>query len=86
MDSETSKTYSERMMSFVTDPDVAKLDQKYDPYLDIHEIGDILDTCDVIQNPPDEPITGKLIWKTDHDYSTELKRDIIELYNRHFVD
>jgi hypothetical protein len=51
MDSENSKTYSDRLMSFVTDPEVAKLDQKYDPYLDIHEIGDILDTCNVVQNP-----------------------------------
>jgi len=50
-------------MSLVTDPEVAKLDQKYDPYVDIHEIDDILDTCDSIQNPSDGPITDKLIWK-----------------------
>jgi hypothetical protein len=82
---ENVKPYRDRIQNFVTDPDLKALDKKYEPYLDIHEI-EILDTFDIIQNPSDKPITGKLIWNRDFDYPTELKRDIILLYNRHFID
>ncbi|MDB4918805.1 hypothetical protein [Mucilaginibacter sp.] len=83
---DTPKSYSDRMQSFVTDPDLKALDKKYEPYLEIHQIEDVMEACDIIQNPSNETVMGKLIWNTDYDYPTELKRDIILLYNRHFVD
>jgi hypothetical protein len=73
---ENAKPYRDRMQSFVSDPDLKALDEKYEPYLDIHQIDNVLDACD----------TGKLIWDTEYDYPTDLKRDIILLFNRHFVD
>jgi hypothetical protein len=85
-ESENIRPYRDRMQSFVTDPDLKALDEKYQPYLDIHQIDNVLNACDIIQNPPTEKITGKLIWNADYDYPTDLKRDIILLYNRHFID
>jgi hypothetical protein len=84
--SEGIKSYSDRMQSFVTDAELFELDKKYDPYLELHQIDDVLDTFDIIQNAPNEMISGKLIWDTRFDLPTEFKRDIITLYNRHFVD
>ena len=84
MDQPISRTYSERMQAFVTDPELKVLEGKYEPYLDIHVIEDILAVCDVIQAPAGDSVTGKLIWHTEHDLPIELKRDIIKLYRRHF--
>lgn len=87
MDEQSSgKSYSDRMQSFVSDPELELLDLKYDPYLEIHQIDDVLFGCDIIQNPPDQLITGKLIWKEGYDVPLDLKKDILNLYNKHFVD
>lgn len=83
---EKEKSFNDRIQSFATDPELAILDKKYDPYLEIHKIDDILDTCDIIETPPSEAISAKLWWNTDYDLPTELKRDVIKLFNRHFVD
>ncbi|WP_158825691.1 hypothetical protein [Mucilaginibacter lacusdianchii] len=66
--------------------EIPPLNEKYDSYFDLHGIEDIGDLFDVIQvhNSPD--ITGKLIWKGNHDLPTELIRDITQLFNRYFVD
>jgi hypothetical protein len=84
--SDLENSYSDRMQSFVTDPELKLLEDKYEPYLDIHVIEDILEVCDIIQAKPGEPVTGKLIWHTEHDLPIELKKDIIKLYRRHFVN
>ncbi|WP_179415965.1 hypothetical protein HDF19_06695 [Mucilaginibacter sp. E4BP6] len=85
-ESETSLSYSDRMQNIIADPELQVLDQKYEPYLDLHQTENLMDACDIIPNPSTEPVTGKLIWKEGYDYPIEIKRDIITLYNRHFVD
>jgi hypothetical protein len=84
--SENFKSYSERMQSFVSDPELLDLDKKYDPYLDLNQIDDVLDTFDIIQSPVTEIVTGKLVWNTELDLPTEFKKDLMSLLNRHFVD
>lgn len=84
--SENLKTYSERMQSFVSDPEFIDLDKKYDPYLDLHQIDDVFDTFDIIQNPVTEIVSGKLVWNTELELPKELKKDLISLFDRHFVD
>jgi len=49
------KSYSDRMQSFVTDPDTNHLDIKYEPYLDLHQMDTILDTIDIIQTSLNAP-------------------------------
>jgi hypothetical protein len=80
------KTFSDRMQDFVTDPEIKMLEAKYEPYLDLHVIEFLLEVCDVVKAPLGEPVTGKLIWKTDRDLPIELKKDIIKLYRRHFIN
>jgi hypothetical protein len=84
--SENFKTYSKRMQSFVSDPELLDLDTKYDPYLELHQIDDVLDTFEIIQNTATETLTGKLIWNTELELPTELKKDLMRLFDRHFVD
>jgi len=84
--SENFKTYSNRMQTFVSDPELPLLDKKYAPYLELYKIDDVLDTFDIIQNPVSDSLTGKLIWNTDYDLPTELKKDLMRIFNRHFVD
>ncbi|MXV52027.1 hypothetical protein GS399_13680 [Pedobacter sp. HMF7647] len=78
------KSYSDRMQEFVTDPEIKKMEDKYEPYLEIHEMEDVLEGCDIIQSSPGEAVTGKLIWKSNYDLPLDLKKDIIALYNKHF--
>lgn len=84
--SSSTKSYSDRMQDFVTDPEIQQLEKKYEPYLDIHVIEDFLEVCDIVKAPIGEPITGKLIWKADYDLPLEMKKDIINLFNKHFVN
>jgi hypothetical protein len=49
------------MRSFVTNPELKALNKKFELYLNVHQIGAVLDACDIIQNPAVEAITGKLI-------------------------
>lgn len=81
-----AKPYRERMFSLVADPELKAMEIRYEPYLDIHAIEDVLEGCDIIQASPEDVPTGKLIWKEGYDLPLELKRDIINLYNKHFID
>jgi hypothetical protein len=85
-DSEIFLSYSDRLQNIVADPELRVLDKKYEPYLDLHQIDNLMDACDIIQNSSTESVTGKLIWKDGYDYPSEIKRDIITLYNKHFVN
>ncbi|MDB5122513.1 MAG: hypothetical protein JWP94_642 [Mucilaginibacter sp.] len=80
------KSYSDRMQLFVTDPELQSLDLKYDPYLEIHEMDDVLTGCDIVQISTGDKENGKLVWNTEYDLPTELKRDIISLFNKHFAE
>lgn len=80
-----TKSYSERMQGFVTDPEVQQIDAKYDPYFELHLIEGIFSICDVIQSHSGIN-TGKLIWKTEHDLPIELKKDVIKLFRKHFAN
>lgn len=81
-----AKPYRERMFSLVADPELKAMEIRYEPYLDIHAIEDVLEGCDIIQANPGDVPTGKLIWKEGYDLPLELKRDIITLYNKYFID
>jgi len=78
--------YRERMFEFITDPELAQLDKKYEPYLNLHEIDAISDLFDVVQGAKNEAISGRLIWTTQRNLPIELKKDIIAIYSRYFVD
>jgi len=83
--SQVIKSYSERMQSFVTDPEVKLIDAKYDPYFELHLIEGMFAICDVVQSNSGVTI-GKLIWRTEHELPIELKKDIIKLFRRHFAN
>lgn len=68
-----SKPYRERLFSLVADPALKAMESKYEPYLDLHAIEDVLEGCDIIQSNPGESVTGKLIWKEGYDLPLELK-------------
>ncbi len=74
------------MGSIVVDPEFKTLEKKYQPYLELHGIEEILDVFDIKQSPPCETITGKLIWHSEYDLPIDLKKDIIKIFNKYFVD
>jgi hypothetical protein len=79
-----NKTYSDRMQDFVVE--ASSLNNKYEPYLDIHEIDDLRDCFDIVQIPGNKTPVGKIIWKDNYDLPVDIVRDIMLLFNRHFVD
>jgi len=83
--SEKELPYRERMFRFVKDPELAQLEKKYEPYLDLHDLEEISELYDIVQAPPNDAITGRLIWTTQRDLPIDLKKDIIAIYSRYFV-
>lgn len=84
MDTSISSRY-DAFMAFVNDPALNELDEKYDPYLAIHMIDDIRDTFELVVKDKDAPILHyKLLWNTEFELPTELKKDILNLYNKYF--
>jgi|GEM_PF-4281277 len=78
-----NKTYSDRMQDFVVE--AANLNDKYEPYLDIHSIDDLRDCFDIVQIPGDKIPGGKIIWKDNYDLPLDIVKDIMLLFNRHFI-
>ena len=85
MDSGISSRY-DVFKAFVNDPLLDELDKKFEPYLEIHQIDDIRDTFNLVVEDKNAAILDyKLFWNTDLDLPTELKKDILNLYNKHFL-
>ncbi|WP_462266469.1 hypothetical protein [Mucilaginibacter sp.] len=80
------KSYQERMSSIMADPEFQLIQKKYQPYLDLHGIEEILGVFDIKQAPPGEAITGKLIWHSEYDLPIDLKKDITKIFNKYFVN
>lgn len=80
------ETYRDKMRSFITDPDLIGLTTTYQPYLEMHQLGDVFATFDIVQNFPSKTNVYKLVWNTDYDLPIPLKRDLIALFKRHFAD
>lgn len=78
--------YRERMFEFSKDPELTQLDKKYEPYLNLHEIETVSDLFDVVQGSKNDAISGRLVWTTQRDLPIELKKDIIAIYSRYFVE
>ena len=79
-----NKTYSDRMQDFVVES--SSLNNKYEPYLDIHKIDDLRDCFDIVQIPGNNPPVGKIIWNDNYDLPVDIAKDIMLLFKRHFVD
>jgi hypothetical protein len=80
----SDKPYRERLFDFVKDPELKEIDTKFEPYFELHGIEDASDLFDVVQSLPNA-ITGRLVWKTQRDLPIELKKAIIGVYSRYFV-
>jgi hypothetical protein len=74
------------MSSIVADPEFKTLEKKYQPYLELHGIEEIFGVFDIKQAPPGEALTAKLIWHSEYDLPIDLKKDIIKIFNKYFVD
>jgi hypothetical protein len=79
-----NKTYSDRMQNFVVE--ASSLNNKYEPYLEIHEIDDLRDCFDIVQIPGNKTPAGKIIWKDNYDLPVDIVKDVMLLFSRHFVD
>ncbi|WPV01660.1 hypothetical protein SNE26_07725 [Mucilaginibacter sp. cycad4] len=80
------RNYQDRLFAFINDSELAVIDTKFEPYFELHKIEDIFDLFDVVQSAPDDAITGKLVWKMQRDLPIELKKAVIAVYNKYFVD
>lgn len=78
--------YRERMFKFVKDPELDQLDEKYEAFLDLHNIETVSELYDVVEASKYNALTGKLVWTIQRDLPIELKRDIIRIYSKYFVD
>lgn len=83
---EIELSYRERIFRFVRDYDLAQLEKKYEPYLNLHDLEELSKLYDIVQASPNEAITGRLIWTTERDLPIELKKDIIAVYSKYFIE
>jgi len=76
--------YQDRIFAFINDKEFAAIGQRFEPYFELHKIAAIFDLFDVIQSDSGDINKAKLIWNTQLDLPIELKKAVIDVYNRYF--